>query len=480
MDSLALHTDKYEINMMYAHWLNRTHQRKAVFDVYIRKLPFDNGYAVFAGLKRIVDYLQQLSFSDEEIAYLAAEEHYDPAFLDYLRQLRFTGDLWSVKEGEIVFAGEPWMRIEAPAGEAHLIETALLNMMNYQTLVATKAARIRQAAGNDTLLEFGSRRAQEVDAAIWGTRAAYLAGFDATSNLKAAMMFGIPSAGTHAHAWVQMHDSELDAFQRFAAALPEQTTLLVDTYDTLRSGIPNAIETAKRLAERGKRLKAIRLDSGDLAYLSIRAREMLDAAGLTDVKIAASSDLDELTIIHLKTQGARIDQWGVGTRLITCEGQPSLGGVYKLAAREREDGELEPALKISSNPAKISTPGVKNVYRIISEDTGKAIADYVCLAEEGDLSEAQELKLFNPEHPYLSRKVRRFRAVPLLTKVIEQGRLTCELPSLAESRAYHLERKGEFWPEYMRTLNPEVYHVHLSERLWNLKRSLIERYSFGN
>jgi len=478
MGTLALHTDKYEINMMYAHWLNGTHMRKAVFDAYIRKLPFDNGYAVFAGLQRIVEYLQQLAFTEEEIAYLAETERYDPGFLDYLRQLRFTGDLWSVREGEIVFANEPWIRVEAPVGEAHLIETALLNMMNYQTLVATKAARIRQAAGQDTLLEFGSRRAQEVDAAIWGTRAAYLAGFDATSNLKAAMMFGIPSAGTHAHAWVQMHDSELEAFQRFAEALPEQSTLLVDTYDTLYSGIPNAIETAKRLAAQGKRLKAIRLDSGDLTYLSIRAREMLDAAGLTDVRIAASSDLDEFTIIHLKTQGARIDQWGVGTRLITCEGQPSLGGVYKLAAREREDGTLEPALKISANPAKITTPGIKNVYRIISEDTGKAIADYVCLAEEGDLSDTREIRLFNPEHPYLSRKVRRFRAVPLLHKVFENGRLVNELPALSDIRAYHQDRKKEFWPEYMRTLNPEVYHVHLSERLWTLKRTLIERYTF--
>jgi len=291
-------------------------------------------------------------------------------------------------------------------------------------------------------------------------------------------MFGIPSAGTHAHAWVQMHDSELEAFRRFAEALPDQSTLLVDTYDTLYSGIPNAIETAKRLAAQGKRLKAIRLDSGDLTYLSIRAREMLDAAGLTDVRIAASSDLDEFTIIHLKTQGARIDQWGVGTRLITCEGQPSLGGVYKLAAREREDGTLEPALKISANPAKITTPGIKNVYRIISEDTGKAIADYVCLAEEGDLSDTREIRLFNPEHPYLSRKVRRFRAVPLLHKVFENGRLVNELPALSDIRAYHQDRKKEFWPEYMRTLNPEVYHVHLSERLWTLKRTLIERYTF--
>jgi len=462
--------------MMYAHWKNGTHERKVVFDVYIRKLPFDNGYAVFAGLARVVNYLQQLSFTEEDIAFLAdEEEHYEPEFLEYLRGLRFTGNLWSVREGEVVFAGEPWMRIEAPAGEAHLIETALLNFINYQTLVATKASRIRNVAEEDTLLEFGSRRAQEADAAIWGTRAAYLAGFHATSNVRAAMMFGIPAVGTHAHAWVQMHDSELESFEKFTEALPEQSTLLVDTYDTLRSGVPNAIKAAKRMAERGKRLKAIRLDSGDLAYLSKKARAMLDEAGLHDVKISASSDLDEFTIMHLKTQGARIDQWGVGTKLITCEGQPSLGGVYKLAARTLADGTLVPTIKISANPAKITTPGVKDVYRIMSNETGKAIADYVCLSEETDVREGKPLKLFNPEHPYMSTIIEHYTAVPLLQLVLEAGRLTGPLPALDEARRYHLHQKQLFWPEYLRTLNPELHHVHISERLWTLKRDMIEK-----
>lgn len=478
--SLTLHTDKYEINMMYAHWKNGTHERKVVFDAYIRRLPFENGYAVFAGLARIIEYLKNLRFSDEEIEFLASEaEGYEPEFLEYLRNLRFTGDMWAVREGEVVFENEPWIRIEAPAGEAHLIETALLNFMNYQTLVATKASRIKQAAGDDVLMEFGSRRAQEADAAIWGTRAAYLAGFDATSNVKAAMMFGIPAVGTHAHAWVQMHDTELEAFEKFAEALPDQSTLLVDTYDTLRSGVPNAIKTARSMAARGKRLKAIRLDSGDLAYLSKRARQMLDEAGLHDVKISASSDLDEFTIMHLKTQGARIDQWGVGTRLITCDGQPSLGGVYKLAARELADGSIVPTIKISSNPAKITTPGLKNVYRIVNEDTGKAIADYVCLADETDVLEQKPLKLFNPEHPYMSKTIKKYKAIPLLEKVLEHGKLVSELPELRDSRAYHLQQKELFWPEYMRTLNPEKYHVHLSERLWTLKMKLIEQYTAG-
>lgn len=474
--SLALHTDKYEINMMYAHWKAGTHERKVVFDVYIRKLPFENGYAVFAGLERVVEYLQHLKFTEEDIAFLAGEEEgYEPEFFEYLRNLRFTGDVWSVAEGEIVFADQPWMRIEAEAGQAHLIETALLNFVNFQTLVATKASRIKNVAGDDVLMEFGSRRAQEADAAIWGTRAAYLAGFHATSNVRAAMMFGIPAVGTHAHAWVQMHDSEREAFERFVDALPNQSTLLVDTYDTLRSGVPHAIQVAKRMAAQGKRLKAIRLDSGDLAYLSKKARKMLDDAGFQDVKISASSDLDEFTIMHLKTQGARIDQWGVGTRLITCEGQPSLGGVYKISARSLEDGTLVPAIKISSNPAKITTPGIKKVYRIISTETGMAIADYVCLFDEEDVDQCKPLKLFHPQHPYMSRVISNYQAVPLLRPVIEGGQLKEELPSLSESREYHLQQKKLFWPEYLRTLNPEQYHVYMSEKLWTLKREMIEK-----
>ena len=475
--SMALHTDKYEINMMYAHWKNGTHQRRAIYDVYVRKLPFDNGYAVFAGLERLVDYLLNLSFTEEDLAFLAEEEEgYEPEFLDYLRGLRFTGDVWSVREGEVVFAGQPWLRVEAPAAEAHLIETALLNMINYQSLVATKASRIKQAAGGGILMEFGSRRAQEVDAALWGTRAAYVAGFHATSNVMAGKMFGIPAVGTHAHSWVQMHESEEQAFERFAEALPDQSTLLVDTYDTLRSGVPNAIKTAKIMARKGKQLKAIRLDSGDLAYLSKQARAMLDEAGLHDVKIAASSDLDEFTITHLKTQGAKIDLWGVGTKLITCDGQPALGGVYKLAARETADGNIEPTIKISANPAKITTPGVKEVYRIISNETGKAIADYVKLVEEPDIRNAKTLTLFNPEHPYWSREIKNFTAIPLLKPVIMNGRLPEELPSLQEIRRYHEEQLALFWPEYLRTLNPEEYNVHISERAWQLKKSMIEHY----
>lgn len=477
--SLALHTDKYQINMMYAHWVQGTHQDRAVFDVYFRKLPFANGYAVFAGLERVVRYVKELSFCKEELAFLAEqEEGYHPDFLEALGSWRFTGNLYSVPEGTVVFPNEPLMRVEASIFEAQLIETALLNFVNYQTLIATKAARIRQIAGDDGLLEFGTRRAQEADAAIWGARAAYVAGFDATSNLRAGMLFGIPAKGTHAHAWVQMHDSEGEAFDRFADALPDQVTLLVDTYDTLRSGVPNAIRTAKALEARGKRMQAIRLDSGDLAYLSKQARTMLDKAGLPDVRIVASNDLDEHIMFDLKAQGAKIDIWGVGTKLITAADNPALGGVYKLVAREK-NGLYQPVIKISANPEKVTTPGVKQVYRIIDRQTGKAEADYIALTEETDVQEGKPLKLFDPTHPYLQKVVDDYDALPLLQTILKEGEQVYELPGMEQIRAAHREQFERFWPEYLRRLNPEKYPVDLSVKVWNLKESLLQTYT-GN
>jgi nicotinate phosphoribosyltransferase len=475
-NQLTLHTDKYQINMMYAHWIHGTMRDRAVFDVYFRKLPFGNGYAVAAGLERVVKYIQGLRFGDEEIAYLREqEENYQPAFLEELRQFKFTGHLHAVPEGTLVFPGEPLVRVEATMFEAHLIETALLNFMNYQTLVATKASRIKRVASDDILMEFGTRRAQEADAAIWGARAAYVAGFDATSNLRAGMLFGIPAKGTHAHAWVQAHESEEEAFRRYAEALPDQVTLLVDTYDTLKSGVPNAIKTAKALEALGKRMIAIRLDSGDLTYLSKQARVMLDRAGLDYVKIVASNDLDEHIIFNLKAQGARIDTWGVGTKLITAADQPALGGVYKLVARE-VNGAYEPVIKISGNPEKVTTPGLKEVYRIVNRKTGKAEADYIALAHETDVREGKQIKLFDPIHPYLHKYVDDYEAVPLLQPVFEQGELVYPLPSLREIRERHLKQFELFWPEYTRQLNPEPYPVDLSVEAWELKRGLIEKH----
>ncbi|WP_310550382.1 nicotinate phosphoribosyltransferase [Paenibacillus glufosinatiresistens] len=470
---LALHTDKYQINMMYAHWVNGTHKRRAVFEAYFRKLPFGNGFAVFAGLERIVRYISTLRFSEEDIRYLSEqEENYDPAFLEELLRFRFQGTIHSMQEGAVIFPEEPLVRVEGSIMEAQLVETAILNFMNYQTLIATKAARIKQVAAGDTLLEFGTRRAQEADAAVWGARAAYVAGFDATSNMLAGRLFGIPTKGTHAHSWVQSFSSEQEAFDAYARVLPDGVTLLVDTFDTLRSGVPHAIATAKKLEAQGKRMKGIRLDSGDLAYLSIQARKMLDEAGLPYVGIVASNDLDENTIMNLKSQGARIDTWGVGTQLITASDQPSLGGVYKLVEIEAADGRMVPTIKISSNPEKVSTPGKKEVYRIIGEQ-GKALADYLAFPEEEAPRSGRKLKIFNPLHPYLRKKVERYEAMPMLQPIFTNGLQVYELPTLEAIRAYHRSQLDLFWPEYLRKLNPEVYRVSLSETVWNRKQELI-------
>ncbi|MEC0240440.1 nicotinate phosphoribosyltransferase [Paenibacillus dokdonensis] len=473
---LALHTDKYQINMMYAHWVNRSHQQKAVFEAYFRKLPFGNGYAVFAGLERIVHYIANLRFTDEDIKYLSEqEENYDSAFLEELKQFRFCGNMFSMKEGALVFPNEPLIRVEGTIMETQLVETALLNFMNFQTLIATKASRVKQVAGKDILLEFGTRRAQEADAAVWGARAAYVAGFDATSNMLAGQKFGIPTKGTHAHSWVQSFPSEQEAFDTYARVMPDDVTLLVDTFDTLKSGVPHAIETAKKLEAAGKKMSAIRLDSGDLAYLSIQARKMLDDAGLPYVKIVASNDLDENTIFNLKAQGSRIDTWGVGTQLITAADQPALGGVYKLVEREVK-GEMVPTIKISGNPEKVSTPGKKDIYRIVDRVSGKATADYIMFPDEEQPHDGMRLKLFNPQHPYLQKYVKNYDAIPMLEQVFKNGIQVYTLPTLDEIRQYHREQMDLFWPEYLRKLNPEIYRINISEKVWKLKQTLMAEY----
>lgn len=478
-ENLALHTDKYQINMMYAHWVQGTHRQRAVFDVYFRKLPFGNGFAVFAGLERVVRYLQQLSFKEEEIAYLRTqEEGYPEEFLEELLRFRFNGHLYAAAEGTLVFANEPLIRVEGVIFEAQLLETAILNFVNYQTLIATKAARIKQIAPNDTLLEFGMRRAQEADAALWGARAAYIGGFHATSNMQVGMKFGIPVKGTHSHAWVQIHDNEEEAFRKYAEVMPDQVTLLVDTYETLKSGVPNAIRIALELESRGKRMNAIRLDSGDLAYLSKQARKMLDAAGLSYVQIVASNDLDENIIFNLKAQGARIDIWGVGTQLITAADQPSLGGVYKLVAREK-NGSYEPVIKISANPEKVTTPGLKEVYRLISRDSGRAKADIMVLPHETNVRNGEPVRLFDPVHAYMEELVTNYDAIPLLQQIFREGELVYELPSLLDIRHYHEKQLELFWSEYLRKLNPEQYRVHLSSELWEMKMNLIRSSGAG-
>jgi nicotinate phosphoribosyltransferase len=475
-NNLTLHTDKYQMNMMYAHWINGTFHSRAVFEGYFRKLPFGNGYAVFAGLERIIQYIESLKFDEEMLQYLQdQEEQYEAGFLEELRQFKFTGDIHAVEEGTLVFANEPLIRVEARIFEAQLVETAILNFMNFQTLIATKASRIKQVAPNDILLEFGTRRAQEADAAIWGARAAYIAGFDATSNMRAGMLFGIPTKGTHAHSWVQGHETEEEAFINFAKALPNLVTLLVDTYDTLKSGVPNAIKVGKFLEQQGKKMQAIRLDSGDLAYLSKMARQMLDEAGLSYVKIVASNDLDENIMLNLKAEGAQIDIWGVGTQLITGGDQPALGGVYKLVARE-QDGIYIPVIKISGNPEKVSVPGRKQVYRLLNKQTGRAEADYITLVDEKDVEQGKRIKLFDPVHPYIYKFIEDYDAVSLLRPIFIDGKQVYDRPALEHIRQYHQDQLKLFWSEYLRKLNPEIYPVDLSVEAWELRMNLIQKY----
>jgi nicotinate phosphoribosyltransferase len=469
-DSLTLHTDLYQINMAETYWADNIHERKAVFDLYFRKLPFGNGYAVFAGLERVIEFINKFKFSDSDIRYLA-EQGFRDDFLDYLRTVRFTGSIKSMQEGEIVFGNEPLLRVEAGLVEAQLIETALLNIINFQTLIATKASRIKQIAKDHLLMEFGTRRAQELDAAIWGTRAAFIGGFHATSNVRAGKLFGIPVAGTHAHAMVQAYQDEYIAFKKYAER-HKNCVFLVDTYDTLKSGVPNAIRVAKELGDSINFL-GIRLDSGDLAYLSKEARKMLDKAGFTDAKIYASNDLDEHTITSLHSQNAKIDVYGVGTKLITAFDQPALGAVYKLVAIENEHGEMEDTIKISGNPEKVTTPGMKKVYRIINTTNHKSEGDYITMEDE-DPSKEEKLKMFHPVHTYISKFVTCFKAVNLHHEVFREGQLVYQTPSLEELQAYAEKQLELLWGEYKRPVNPEEYPVDLSSKTWENKMKKIE------
>ncbi|MFJ5767984.1 nicotinate phosphoribosyltransferase [Lysinibacillus sp. NPDC093210] len=470
-DSLALHTDLYQINMAESYWADGIHNRKAVFELYFRKLPFGNGYAIFAGLERMLEYLRDFRFSQSDIEYLRQEVGYKEDFIDYLKNIRFTGDMYSMVEGELVFANEPIVRIEAPLVEAQLIETALLNIVNYQTLIATKASRIKQIVKDEMAMEFGTRRAHEMDAAIWGTRAAFIGGFASTSNVRAGKLFNIPVAGTHAHALVQAYKNEYDAFHAYAKR-HRNCVFLVDTYNTLKSGVPTAIKVAKELADKINFI-GIRLDSGDIAFLSKEARRMLDEAGFPDAKIVVSNDLDEYTILNLKAQGARVDMWGIGTKVITAYDQPALGAVYKMVAIENEDGQLEDTIKISANAEKVSTPGLKNVYRIIDLKNGKSEGDYITMHDEDPQSE-ERIKMFHPVHTFVSKFVTNFEAKNLHQHVINKGEIIYQNPNLVDMRNYAAENLELLWDEYKRAMNPEEYPVDLSQKCWDNKMRNIE------
>ena len=470
-DSFALHTDLYQINMAESYWADGIHERKAVFELYFRQLPFGNGYAIFAGLERMLNYLKDFKFSETDIDYLREELHYKDDFIDYLKTIRFTGSMYSMVEGELVFANEPIVRIEAPLVEAQLIETALLNIVNYQTLIATKASRIKQVVHNEIAMEFGTRRAQEMDAAIWGARAAVIGGFESTSNVRAGKLFNIPVSGTHAHALVQAYKNDYDAFHSYAKR-HKDCVFLVDTYNTLKSGVPTAIQVAKELGDKIN-FVGIRLDSGDIAFLSKEARRMLDEAGFPNAKVIVSNDLDEYTILNLKAQGARVDMWGIGTKLITAYDQPALGAVYKMVSIENEHGEMEDTIKISANAEKVTTPGLKRVYRIINKKNGKSEGDYIAMADENPAAE-ERIKMFHPVHTFISKFVTNFEAKELHQLIIDHGEIVYENPSLTDIRKYAHANLDLLWDEYKRSLNPEEYPVDLSQKCWDNKMRNIQ------
>ncbi|MCC9960725.1 nicotinate phosphoribosyltransferase, partial [Streptococcus agalactiae] len=447
------------------------HNKRAVFEAYFRKVPFENGYAVFAGLERIVRYLENLSFSDSDLSYLE-ELGYPEEFLDYLKNLKMKLTVKSAKEGDLVFANEPLVQIEGPLAQCQLVETAILNIINYQTLVATKAARIRSVIEDEPLLEFGTRRAQEMDAAIWGTRAAIIGGANATSNVRAGKIFNIPVSGTHAHALVQTYGDDYQAFKAYAET-HKDCVFLVDTYDTLRVGVPNAIRVAKEMGEKINFL-GVRLDSGDLAYLSKKVRQQLDDAGFPNAKIYASNDLDENTILNLKMQKAKIDVWGVGTKLITAYDQPALGAVYKIVSIETDAGSMRDTIKLSNNAEKVSTPGKKQVWRITSRAKGKSEGDYITFADT-DVTQLDEIEMFHPTYTYINKTVRDFDAVPLLVDIFDKGKLVYQLPSLQEIQEYGRKEFDQLWDEYKRVLNPQDYPVDLARDVWQNKMDLIDR-----
>lgn len=469
-DSLALHTDAYELSMMQTYWKQGLANRRAVFEAFFRKMPFQNGYAVFAGLDHIIRYVQQLHFTDSDIDYLKSTNQFDDDFLEYLRDFKFTGSIRSFEEGDFVFNHEPIFQVDAPIIEGQLIETAVLNILNYQIMVATKASRIKAIVGDQSVMEFGSRRAQELDAAIWGTRAAYIGGFNATSNVRAGKLFGIPISGTHAHALVQAYRNDYDAFKAYAQT-HHDCIFLVDTFDTLKSGVPTAIRVAKEFGDKINFI-GVRIDSGDMAYLSKKVRKMLDDAGFPDAKIIASNGLDEKTIQNLKMQDAKIDVWGVGTKLITAYDQPTLGAVYKLVSVENEDGEMTDTIKLSNNVAKMSTPGKKQVWRINDRADGKSEGDYITLADE-DPRNVDSLNMFNPNFPLQQKDVSDFIARPMLKDIWKDGEYVYDEPSLEEIRDHRTASLDGLWDEYKRDLNPEVYPVDLSQKCYDNKLQMI-------
>lgn len=472
--NLTLLTDFYELTMMQGYFKNQTNET-VVFDVFYRNNPSGSGYAICAGLEQVIKYIKELNFDYDDIAYLRSLNMFNEDFLDYLAGFHFTGDIYAIPEGTVVFPMEPLVKVVAPIMQAQLVETAILNIINHQSLIATKASRVCFAAQGDPIMEFGLRRAQGPDAGTLGARAAVIGGCAGTSNVLCAKEFNIPALGTHAHSWIMSFPDELTAFRKYAELYPNNTTLLVDTYDTLRSGVPNAIKVFSELKEAGKMpaLYGIRLDSGDLAYLSKKARQMLDEAGFKDAAICASSDLDEYLIDSLKTQNAAINSWGVGTNLITSKDCPSFGGVYKLAAIER-NGEFVPKIKLSENTWKITNPGNKTIYRIYDKETKKIKADLICLVTD-TINPSEPLMLFDPIATWKKTLLQpgTYDIKEILVPIFQNGQCIYESPSVMEIQAYCKKELDTLWDETRRLINPQEVYVDLSDNLWNMKNELL-------
>ena len=465
--------DFYQLTMGNGYFRTKHADRIAYFDVFFRRVPDGGGYAICAGLEQVINYIKGLRFAEEDIEYLRSKGIFGEDFLEYLRNFRFTGDIWAVPEGTPVFPAEPLLTVRAPAIQAQLIETMLLLLVNHQSLIATKASRIVRAAQGRAISEFGSRRAQGASGAVLGARAAYIGGCAGTACVLADELYGVPATGTMAHSWVQMFDTELEAFESYCRTYPDSTTLLVDTYNVLKSGVPNAIKAFDNvLKPLGKRPKGIRLDSGDIAYLSREARRMLDEAGYPDCKIVASNSLDERIISDLLSQGAAIDLFGVGERLITASSEPVFGGVYKLAAVE-ENGVITPKIKISENVAKITNPHYKKLYRLYSNKTGKAIADQLCVYDE-TIDSTKPLTIFDPDYTWKKKTITDFTVRELQVPVFKNGELVYTPPKLEDIRSYCAQQMNTLWDEVLRFENQHNYYVDLSEKLWNIKHGLLD------
>ena len=471
--NLTMLTDFYEITMANGYFKNNFKDTIAYFDMFYRKVPDGGGFVIAAGLEQLVDYLSNLTFDSEDIEYLRSKG-FGEDFLDYLANFKFVCDVWAVPEGTPVFPGEPIVKVKGPVIQAQFIETMILLCINHQSLIATKANRICRAAGDKTVMEFGSRRAQGADGAIYGARAAYIGGVVGTACTISDEMFGVPALGTMAHSWVQLFDSELEAFTAYAKEYPDSCTLLVDTYNTLKSGIPNAIKVFDEvLKPLGKRPKGIRIDSGDIAYLSRKARKMLDEAGYPDCSIVASNSLDEYIIRDMLMQGAKVDSFGVGERLITSSSSPMLGGVYKLCGIQK-DGKVIPKIKLSENVAKITTPGNKRVYRLYDNETGKAAADLITLADEF-VDDSQPYELFDPDFTWKRKTITDFTARELLEPVFDKGNCVFKRKTAKEIREYCKQQVETLWDEVTRFENPHNYYVDLSQPLWDLKHDLLRK-----